>query len=498
METTHVDVLIIGAGVSGIGAGYHLQAKCADKSYAILEARSSLGGTWDLFRYPGIRSDSDMYTFGYSFKPWPHARTIADGASILAYLQDTAREFGIDRHIRYRHRARRAAWSSEQALWTVDVEHETDGEVMQYTCRFLYLCAGYYDYARGYTPEFAGRERFRGRIVHPQQWSDDIDYAGKRVLVIGSGATAITLIPELAKQARHVTMLQRSPTYLISWPAQDKLANVFFHLFPDRIANVLARWQYVLTMMFFFRLARWCPALVKRGLVALVRRQLGSDYDVAKDFTPRYKPWDQRICVVLEGDLFRAIKSGKVSVVTERIANFTETGIALESGREIEADLVVTATGLELQMLGGIEISVDGVRADIGKCLQYKGSMFSGIPNLASCFGYINASWTLKADLISEYLCRLLRHMDAIGMRQCTPELGHGATAPEPFVDFSSGYFQRAAEQLPKQGNQRPWKLYQNYALDIALLRFGRIDDGTIAFSNPMPATARVPIREAP
>jgi cation diffusion facilitator CzcD-associated flavoprotein CzcO len=494
METRYVDVLIIGAGVSGIGAGYHLQDKCADKTYAILEARENLGGTWALFRYPGIRSDSDMYTFGYSFKPWTEARSIADGAAILAYLKETASEFGIDRHILYRHRARSAAWSSEKALWTVEVEHGANMECLQYTCRFLYLCAGYYNYAHGHTPNFADRERFAGRIVHPQQWTDDIDYAGKRIVVIGSGATAVTLVPELAKQAAHVTMLQRSPTYMISWPAQDKLAKILRRILPVGMAHAICRWQYVLTVMLFFNLARGWPALVKKCLVGLVRRELGPEYDIGKNFTPRYDPWDQRICLVLDGDFFQAIKTGKASVVTECISSFTEKGIAFESGRELEADLIVTATGLELQMLGGIDISVDGTKVDIGKCLQYKGTMFSGIPNLASCFGYINASWTLKADLINEYLCRLLRHMDAAGMRRCTPELADQTIEPEPFVDFSSGYFQRSADRLPRQGSKRPWKLYQNYALDIALLRFGKIDDGTIVFSNPLPAAQPAPV----
>jgi len=483
VETTHVDVLVVGAGVSGIGAGYHLQNKCPGKSYAILEARENLGGTWDLFRYPGIRSDSDMYTFGYSFKPWIGARNIADGASIRAYLTETAREYGIDQHIRFRQRARTASWSSAQALWTVVVERGPDREPVQYTCNFLYLCAGYYSYAQGYTPDFAGRERFEGRIVHPQQWTDDIDYANKRVLVIGSGTTAVTLVPELAKKAGHVTMLQRSPTYLFSWPAQDKLGNILRRCLPDRMAHAISRWQYLLMTMLFFRLSRTWPAMVKRLMIGRVRRELGRNFDIATHFTPRYNPWDQRVCLVPDSDLFQAMKSGKASVVTDRIASFTENGIALESGREIAADLIVTATGLDLQIAGGLAISIDGSRADISKCLQYKGIMFSGIPNLASCFGYTNASWTLKADLVSEYICRLLRHMDATGMRRCTPELTDITIRPEPFVDFSSGYFQRSADRLPKQGSKRPWKLYQNYAFDIALLRFGKIDDGTIKFT---------------
>jgi cation diffusion facilitator CzcD-associated flavoprotein CzcO len=489
MDSEHVDVLIIGAGISGIGAGYHLQQRCPGKTFAILEARDRLGGTWDLFKYPGIRSDSDMHTLGYSFKPWTGAESIAAGESILAYLKETAGQFGIDRYIRYRQRARDAAWSSDTALWTVHVERGPGEPPCQYTCRFLYLCAGYYSYAHGYTPDFPGQERFRGRIVHPQQWTDDIDHAGKRVVVIGSGATAVTLVPELARRAEHVTMLQRSPGYLLSWPRQDRVARFFRSHLPSRIAMSWCRWQYVLLSALLFRLSRLWPGLVKRCLFALVRRQLSSDQDIDKDFTPNYKPWDQRLCLVLDGDLFAAIKSGSATVITDRIASFTETGIALESGRELAADLIVTATGLDLQMLGGVELVVDGKRVDIGQCHQYKGAMFSGVPNLASCFGYINASWTLKADLISEFVCRLLQHMDAKGMRQCTPELDDPSIESSPFVDFSSGYFQRSADRLPKQGSRQPWKLHQNYALDIALLRFGRMDDGVAVFSNPVPAS---------
>jgi cation diffusion facilitator CzcD-associated flavoprotein CzcO len=485
VETNDVDVLVIGAGVSGVSAGYHLQSRCPNKTYAILEAREAMGGTWDLFRFPGIRSDSDMYTFGYAFKPWTDSRLIGDGKSILAYLIETAREHGIDQHIRFQHRAVKAAWSSADALWTVEVEHGPDRQRLRYTCRFLHMCAGYYNYARGYTPDFPGVERFQGRIVHPQQWPDDIDYAGKRVVVIGSGATAVTLIPELAKTASHVIMLQRSPTYMLSWPTRDRVAEVLRRFLPGRVASAVSRWQYVLIMMFFFNLARWRPNRVKRWLLSRVRKELGPDYDIAKHFTPRYDPWDQRVCLVPDSDFFRAMRAGKASVVTDHIATFTEKGITLESGIELEADLIVTATGLELQMVSGIEITIDGLRTDISRSMQYKGMMFSGIPNMASCFGYTNASWTLKADLVSQYLCRLLNHMDESGMRQCTPELVDATIQPEPFLDFSSGYIKRSVDQFAKQGTKRPWRLYQNYALDIALLRFGKVDDGTMAFSNP-------------
>lgn len=483
IEERQVDVLVIGAGVSGIGAAWHLQTLCPDKSFEILEARDALGGTWDLFRYPGIRSDSDMYTFGFSFKPWTNPKSITDGPSILAYLDETVRENDLGRRIRFGHRARRASWSSQSARWTVEVGHGP--ATIRYTCRFLYLCAGYYNYEHGYTPDFPGLADFRGRIVHPQLWREDIDYAGKRVLVIGSGATAVTLVPELARQAAHVTMLQRSPTYLLSRPAEDRLAIFLQKILPGRLAYAINRWKYVFLMSVFFRMSRWFPGLVKRLLVGLARRRLGPGQDVATNFTPRYKPWDQRVCMVPDGDFFDAISSGRASVVTDRIARFTESGVALESGASLQADLIVTATGLDLQMAGGMALDVDGVEVEIGKCLQYKGMMFSGIPNLASCFGYTNASWTLKADLASEYLCRLLRHMDKIGMRQCTPVLADAGIEPEPFVDFSSGYFQRAADKLPRQGSRRPWKIYQNYALDIFTLRLGRIEDDTLVFSNP-------------
>ena len=483
METRHVDVLVVGAGISGIGAGYHLQARCPGKSFEILEARENLGGTWDLFRYPGIRSDSDMFTFGYSFKPWTNPKAISDGESIRSYLDETAREFHIAEHIRYRHRARRASWSSREALWTVEVERGPDREPVQYTCRFLYLCAGYFNYAHGYTPDFPGMERFKGRIVHPQHWTGDIDYEGKRVVVIGSGATAVTLVPVLSEKAAHVTMLQRSPTYMANRPAEDKLANVLRRLLPGKLAYSISRLKFILLQMFAFKLARTWPWLLKRYLMWGLRRDLGPDYDIATHFTPRYDPWQERLCVVPDGDFFQAVRSGRAAIVTDHISRFTEKGIALESGIELEADLIVTATGLDLQMLGGLELSIDGQRTDVARHVHYKGMMFTGIPNMASCFGYTTASWTLKADLASEFLCRLLLHMDEMGARQCTPAPADPSMELKPFVDFSSGYFARAADRLPKQGATRPWKLHQNYLLDIATLRFSRIDDGTMTFS---------------
>ncbi len=487
MTPLSVDVIVVGAGLSGIGAGYHLQTRCPDHSYVILEGREDLGGTWDLFRYPGIRSDSDMYTLGYSFKPWTAAKAIADGPSIMAYLRETAREHGIDRRIRFGHRVVSASWSSRDARWTVQALRGPQREPVTLTCRFLYLCSGYYRYDAGYTPEFAGRDTFTGRIVHPQHWTDDIAYAGKRVVVIGSGATAVTLVPELARDAAHVTMLQRTPTYMVSRPAQDTLANRLRALLPTRLAYWLTRWKNVLFGMYFYQLCRRKPELARQGLIKLLKEQLPPGYDVATHFTPPYKPWDQRLCLVPDGDFFESIRQGRASVVTDHIERFTPAGIRLASGRELEADLVVTATGLELQWLGGVHLEVDGQVVEPGRCLTYKGMMFSDVPNLAACFGYTNASWTLKADLTSEYVCRLLNHLRTTGMRQCTPRLADPEVRHERWVDFSSGYFQRAEGRFPDQGSKRPWKLHQNYALDIAMLRFGALDDGTMAFGSPQP-----------
>jgi monooxygenase len=487
-ETNYVDVLIVGAGVSGIGAGYHLQKNCPTKTYAILEGREAIGGTWDLFRYPGIRSDSDMYTFGYSFKPWTNPKAIADGPSILQYVRDTATENGIEQHIRFQHRVVSAAWSTDTATWTVAVERGPDAKPVVFTCSFLFMCSGYYNYAGGYTPEFTGIEDFNGRIVHPQKWSNDVEFTNKRVVVIGSGATAVTLIPELAKTAAHVTMLQRSPTFMASRPSTDKVANLIRKLLPSKVAYGVNRWKNVLSGMFFFTLARKKPADVAKKLISMVSDELGPTYDVATHFTPRYNPWDQRVCLVPDGDFFHAIKAGKAEVVTDHIERFTANGILLRSGQELPADLIVTATGLTLQNFGGMEVTVDAKHINISQCLQYKGTMYSGIPNFASCFGYTNASWTLKADLTSEYLCRVLNHMDKTGLRQCVPVNTDSTVTPEPFVDFSSGYFQRSLDQLPKQGSKRPWKLHQNYALDIRMLRIQKVDDGVLQFSHPTKA----------
>jgi monooxygenase len=484
MNAEHFDVVIVGAGLSGIGAAHHLQKNCPRKTYVILEGRDAIGGTWDLFRYPGIRSDSDMYTLGYSFRPWREAKAIADGSSILQYVRDTAQEGGIERHIRFHTKVRHAAWDSASATWTVQTERGETGEAALFTCNFLFMCSGYYDYAGGYEPEFAGSASFQGRIVHPQKWPADLDYAGKRVVVIGSGATAVTLVPEMAKRAAHVTMLQRSPTYVVSRPAEDAFANTLRRYLPAKLAYAVTRWRNVLFSMYFYRLARRKPAAVKHAILNMVRTELGPDYDVGRHFTPSYNPWDQRLCLVPDSDLFAAIKSGSASVVTDQIDNFTETGIKLHSGQELPADVIVTATGLKLIFLGGITIEVDGKPVDFPQAMTYKGMMYSDVPNLASSFGYTNASWTLKCDLTCEYVCRLLNHMESTGTTTCTPRLA-GEVEPEPFLDFTSGYVQRGLHLLPRQGSAAPWKLHQNYVRDLLALRFGKVADGVMEFSKP-------------
>jgi monooxygenase len=483
MSHEHVDVLIVGAGLSGIGAGYHLQANCPSKSYAILEARERMGGTWDLFRYPGVRSDSDMYTLGYSFKPWKAAKSIADGPSILSYVRQTASEHGIDQKIRFNHHVVRAEWSSEDACWTVEAERGDTGETVQLSCGFLFMCSGYYSYEQGYTPEFEGTERFTGRIVHPQRWSEDIDYAGKRVVVIGSGATAVTLVPAIAQSAEHVTMLQRSPSYVVWVPGEDPLAKLLRRVLPSKLAYSLTRWKNVLITMLIFQLSRRRPSFIK-GLVRRgAEKRLPAGYDIDTHFKPTYNPWDQRMCLVPDGDLFDSICEGRASVVTDHIDTFTETGIRLASGAELEADLIVTATGLNLLALGGMQVAVDGRAIVPAETMSYKGMMLSGVPNLAISFGYTNASWTLKCDLTCGYVCRLLNHMDEHGYVQCRPHSSDPSIASEPFIDFSSSYVLRSIDQFPRQGSRAPWRLYQNYALDILTLRFGAIEDGAMHFS---------------
>ena len=487
----HVDVLVVGAGLSGIGAAHHLQAEVPWASYALLEARDAIGGTWDLFRYPGIRSDSDMFTLGYPFRPWDGERSIADGASILQYIRATAAEAGIDRHVRYRHRVVAAAWSTETARWHVTAEQVGTGRTVQLTCSFLMSCTGYYRYEHGYTPDFAGMDRFDGTIVHPQQWPDDLDVQGKRVVVIGSGATAVTLVPALARTAAHVTMLQRSPTWIASLPGRNPVADVLRRVLPAKWAGPALRWTMALSTLGFFELSRRCPGFVKRALLAGARRQLPAGYDVATHFTPRYDPWDQRLCVVPDGDLFAAIRDGSASVVTDHIDTFTATGVRLRSGTELDADVVVTATGLDLLFLGGIELSVDGEAVDPATRVTYKGMMLQGVPNLAFAIGYTNASWTLKCELTCSHLTRVLQHLRASGMRQCTPlaqeNRPHASVGTDSLLGLTSGYVQRSADQFPKQGAADPWRVHQNYLRDVRSIRLHGIEDGAIVFSNPQP-----------
>jgi monooxygenase len=487
----HLDVLIVGAGLSGIGAGYHLQTECPGKSYAILEARERIGGTWDLFRYPGIRSDSDMYTLGYSFKPWTGAQSIADGPAILSYIRETASENGIDRRIRFHHRVQRAEWCSDESHWVVEVLRTDTGEMFRLTCGFLFMCSGYYRYDQGYVPDFPAAERFAGRIVHPQDWTDEVDYDGKRVVVIGSGATAVTLVPALAKSAEHVTMLQRSPSYVVSLPPQDAIAGALRRVLPARLAYSIVRWKNVLLTMASFQLSRRRPELMKNLIRRGVEHRLPAGYDVDTHFKPTYDPWDQRLCLVPDGDLFEAVAAGRATVVTDQIERFTERGILLRSGRELEAEVIVTATGLNMLALGGTQLVVDGRDVHLPETLGYKGMMLSGVPNFAMAIGYTNASWTLKCDLTCEYVCRVLNHMDERGYAHCKPVNNDPSIEGQPFIDFSSGYVRRSIDQFPKQGPRAPWRLYQNYALDIIALRVRPLEDGVLEFS-------RAPIRVAP
>lgn len=481
MKHEAVDVLIVGAGLSGIGAAVHLTQKCPGKSFAIVEGRSRLGGTWDLFRYPGIRSDSDMYTLGYNFKPWTGQQSIADGPNIMDYLHETVAEYDLGRHIRYDSKLVTANWSSRQAQWTVELAH-SDGSNSVIQCSFLFMCSGYYSYDEVHDPVFAGRDDFTGQIVHPQFWPEDFDYSDKRVVVIGSGATAVTLVPAMAEQAAHVTMLQRSPSYIASRPSEDRFALTLRKFLPLKWAYGLSRWRNVLMQLFFFNLARKRPQQIKKTLLDMVRAEMGPDYDM-KHFTPSYNPWDQRVCAVPDGDLFEAIKSGKATVVTDHIDRFVEDGILLKSGEKLPADIIVTATGLKLLTGGNAKILVDRQRIEFGETINYKGVMFSGVPNLAMTFGYTNSSWTLKADLTSEYICRLLNYMDDRGYDFATPTLpADGSVTPQPMLDFSSGYVQRGLAELPKQGQAKPWRLNQNYPKDIINLRHGKINDGTLAF----------------
>jgi cation diffusion facilitator CzcD-associated flavoprotein CzcO len=486
MTVERVDVVVVGAGLSGIGAGYHLQTMSPDRSYVILEGRDGLGGTWDLFKYPGVRSDSDMHTLGFSFKPWTEAKSIADGPSILKYLKDTVAQFGIDKNIRYGQLVTKAEWSSENATWTVMSTDKHTGASKAIECSFLFMCSGYYSYKKGHTPEFTGRERFKGTIVHPQEWPVDLDYAGKRVVVIGSGATAVTIVPSMADKAAHVTMLQRSPTYMVSRPDHDALANRMRKVLPEKMAYSITRFKNTWRQQLVYNKTRTDPDKVKNLLLGGIKMELGADYDIGKHFTPNYNPWDQRLCLVPNGDFFKAMREGKASVVTDHIASFTETGIQLTSGEHLEADVIVTATGLELVTLGEMDFMVDGKQVDFSQTWTYKGFAYSDIPNMASTFGYINASWTLRSDLTAEYVCRLLNHMRKKGVVQCTPRLReHDRNMKQrPWIDgFSSGYMQRMMHRMPRQGDHEPWINPQNYRRDKKMFKHSPIDDGVMQFT---------------
>jgi monooxygenase len=497
LDAEHLDVLIVGAGLSGIGAAHHLQRSSPHKRYAILEAREDLGGTWDLFRYPGIRSDSDMHTLGYRFRPWTEAKSIADGPSILRYVRRTAQEEGIDRQIRFGHKVVDAQWSSEEARWTVTAERSDGSGAVTLTCDFLFMCSGYYRYDEGFTPEFPGIGDFKGEVIHPQHWPEDLDYAGKRVVVIGSGATAMTLVPAMAREADHVTMLQRSPTYVVSMPGEDALANLLRRFLPPRVAYPIVRWKNVTLQGISYRLSRNRPGLMKKLLRRGVIKALPPGYDVDTHFKPTYNPWDQRLCLVPDADLFRSLSKGDAEIVTDRIESFDESGIQTESGKHLDADVVVTATGLNLLFLGGAKLKVDGVEPDMAKAMTYKGMMLSDIPNFAFTLGYTNASWTLKADLVAEYVCRLLNHMDAGGYDVCVPKISDPSVIEEPLLDFNSGYVLRSLHELPKQGSKEPWKLRMNYPLDLRAMRFGNVEDGSMRFERKLAAGSPRPEAEA-
>ena len=481
-----IDTVIVGAGLSGIGSAWHLMHRCPGTSFTILESRQAIGGTWDLFRYPGVRSDSDMHTLGYAFKPWLEARAIADGPSILSYINETADEFDIRRHVRFGHRVMAASWSSGEALWTIEAEH--GGTIIRLACNMLLLCGGYYDYEDPYRPSWEGEDRFSGTIVHPQFWPEDLDCRGKRFAVIGSGATAMTLVPALTMAgAADVVMVQRSPTYVVSWPSEDRVANLLARVLPNRLAYAITRWRNVRRDVEFYRRTRTEPERVKAELVGLVRRTLKPETDVGKHFTPSYGPWDQRLCLIPDDDLYDAINSGKATVRTDTITRFTREGLELAGGETVEADIIVVATGLRLKILNGIRLSVDGSAVHPPEHWSYKGMMLSDVPNLVQTFGYINASWTLRADLTAAWVCRLINTMARTGKRQATPRLGdeHRYMTPRPWIDdFPAGYILRALDLLPRQGDRDPWRNTQDYALDVRLVKRSPIEDGILELTS--------------
>ncbi len=486
MSSTDFDVLIVGAGLSGIGAAVHLQQNCPNETYAILEGRDAIGGTWDLFRYPGIRSDSDMYTLGYRFKPWKSAKAIADGPSIRSYIRETATEHGINQHIRFGHKVTNAAWDSEAARWTVTTNQST------LTCRFLYMCSGYYNYGQGHRPTWEGEAEFKGQIIHPQFWPESLDYKGKRVVVIGSGATAVTLVPAMANTAAHVTMLQRSPTWMVSRPGSDAIANALKAILPAQMAYDIVRWKNVTLGQYFYKQTRSNPGKVRELLLKRLAKLLPADYDLETHFTPGYNPWDQRLCLVPDADLFNAITAGKAEIVTDQIAKFEAGGIRLHNGKLLEADIIVTATGLKLEALGGMTVTVDGETRRTADALAYKGMMFSGIPNLAQSFGYINASWTLRSDLIADYVCRLLNHMRKTGVDIATPTPAADVVPERLAMDLQSGYVQRGADALPRSGNRAPWMVTADYKYDRKELMEGPVTDEMAFAKAGAVATERV------
>ena len=476
------DVVIVGAGISGIGAAYNIQKSCPTKSFTIFEGRENIGGTWDLFKYPGIRSDSDMHTMGFRFKPWTDPKTIADGPSILEYLNEAADENNLREKIQFKTKVKTAQWDSNSACWRLGIEKDGSGVIQDISCSILYLCGGYYNYDQGYLPEFDGYEDFEGTLVHPQKWPEDLDYENKKVIVIGSGATAVTIVPSMADKVSKITMLQRSPTYYFAAPDEDVIGNFIKRFTTDRLGYFLVRWKNILMQRFMLARLRKYPQKTKEMLIDLVREQLGEGYDVDKHFTPRYMPWDQRLCFVPNGDMFKAINSGKAEVVTDTIDRFTKNGILLDSGNEIEADIIVTATGLNMQLLNGIDISIDNEKLDISERIQYKTMMFSNVPNLIATFGYTTASWTLGADLTSEYACKLINLMDSKGMDYFYPDAGEDVVGQGDFLDLNSGYIQRVAHKLPKQGSRDPWINTQNYLKDLFQVRFKSIEDSDLKF----------------